>query len=240
MICLDGKRESSKSCNDGQVLTDRQLAFIDQRLCDTGGIIGTCRRDLNEFRCKFTSLQRRCTAYEHAYHHEKQRNIQSSQAYQTVCAQYEKALNDLAEIANKYRSLQKDFDSAQTTILAQQSVVQECHRRLASQASLEPKIGEAETKTEQLQAKITELEKEKIDMQNALANATDFILNSERKRSEIERINRAVQPQETELSPVEESISIDKRKRDDEDKNEEEPKQHDVPAKKGRKRKHVR
>ncbi|KAF2259117.1 hypothetical protein CC78DRAFT_592918 [Lojkania enalia] len=239
MIYLDGKREPSKSRNDGQVCTDRQLAFIDQRLYDAGGIIETCRRDLHEFRCMFTPLQRRCAAYEHAYHDEKQRNVQSFQAYQTVCVQHEKALNDLAEMANKHRSLQKDFDSAQTTILAQQSVVQECERRLATQTSLDPKIGEAETETEQLQTKITELEKEKIDMQNALANATDFILNAERKLSELERINCAAKPQETELSPVEESTSIGKRKRDDEDKNEEELKQHGVPAKKGRKRKHV-
>ena len=237
---MDGKGESSKSRNDGQVLTDRQLASIDQRLYDAGGIIETGRRDLHEFRCTLVPLQRKCAAYEHAYHDEKQRNIQASQAYRTLCAQHEKALNDLAGAASKCRSLQKDLDSTQTTVLAQQSVVQECERRLAHQASLEPKMGKTETKTEQLEARITELEKEKTDMQNALTNAADFILDSERKLNELERNNRATEPQETGLSPVEEPTSTGKRKRDGEDENEEVSKQHGMPSKKKtRKRKHV-
>ncbi|KAK7177774.1 hypothetical protein PSPO01_16174 [Paraphaeosphaeria sporulosa] len=99
-----------------------------------------------------------------------------------------RVLDDSAELASKYRSLQKDFDSAQTTILAQQSVVRECDRRLATQTSLELEIGEAEPNKEQLQARIIELEKEKVDVQNALANATNLItllsLDSARKPAE--------------------------------------------------------
>ncbi|KAF2259134.1 hypothetical protein CC78DRAFT_586292 [Lojkania enalia] len=101
------------------------------------------------------------------------------------------------------------------------------------------KVGEAETKTEQLQARITELEEENTDMQNALTNAADFILDSERKLNELERNNRAAEPQETGLSPIEEPTSIGKRKRDREDENEEVSKQRGMPPKKTRKRKHV-
>jgi hypothetical protein len=54
------------------------------------------------------------------------------QAYQLLSAQYGDAVDGLAALASKSRSLQKELDNMHTDVLAQDAVVQEYERRLAT------------------------------------------------------------------------------------------------------------
>ncbi|CAI6342329.1 unnamed protein product [Periconia digitata] len=236
MLYMDG-RDPTKPRSDERVFTDRQLASIDHRLYEAGGIVEVCRRDLHEYQALLAPMHRKCMSMEYAFHEQKQRAIQISQAYQALGVEHEKARNDLIEMANKHRMLQKDLDSAQTTVIAQQSVAHECEQCLTNKASVESNIGEMETKNEHLKDRIAELENEKKDMQNALVTATDLILQSERKVSEIERGNHTVKPEETESSSIDVAVGGGKRKVNG-DEHEEISKQHN-PSKKSRHRKNV-
>jgi hypothetical protein len=86
--------------------------------------------------CALSSSNRSCATYESAYNQEVQRNYQLVQAYRSLSAQYGDAVDGLAALASKFQSLQKELDNMYVDVLAQDAVVQEYERQLATQNHL--------------------------------------------------------------------------------------------------------
>lgn len=175
------------------MLTEEHLASIDHRLYGTTKAIETCRTDLCEFRGVLNSTQQSCVAYENAYREQKWHNAEWCRIYQLLYSEHLKAIQDLADVAEKYRSLQKDFESAQTATLAQEAV-QEYERHIAEQATLERMAREVDTIKKQLETQATDLEKENTELHNALADANSLIFDLERKVNELQCTNRKEAP----------------------------------------------
>lgn len=66
------------------------------------------------------NVQQRCVAYEQSYQQEKQQNTQGSRAYSDLYAQHKKTVQDLANLARKCRSLEKELKNAQKAPASQE------------------------------------------------------------------------------------------------------------------------
>lgn len=161
---------------DERVPVDETLGSIDKMLYDATGVLETCRRHLYHYRGILNGWQKRASALEEAYYMERQKNNNSSQKYQLLYSQHEHTLQDLRALSARYRQLQKDFESAQTTILGQAAVTYEYERRMASDLPSDQK--------EILESRIRQLENENPKLSNALASRADKVMTSENDASE--------------------------------------------------------
>jgi hypothetical protein len=155
-----------------------QFVLPIERLQDTYRPNQTRHRDLCEFQYTLASLNGRCTAYQHAYNQEVQRNDQLVQAYQLLVAHHKDAIDELAVMAGKNRTLQKEADGIYTEILAQDAVIREYERQRTIQSQWSLRHHVTNISTERLVTKIAELEREHLDMQTALSGAVEFIIAS--------------------------------------------------------------
>jgi hypothetical protein len=135
-------------------------------------------RDASEFQRTLASMNGRCTAYEHAYNQEVQRNDQLVQAYRMLVAHHRDAIDELAVMASKHRTLQKELDGMYTEIFAQDAVIREYERQRTTQSQWSLSHHETNMSTQRLFTKVTELEREMLDMQTALSIAGELLIAS--------------------------------------------------------------
>jgi hypothetical protein len=156
----------------------RQFVPPVERLQDRHGPNQMRRRDLYDFQRTLASLNGRCTAYQHAYNQEVQRNDQLVQAYQLLVAHHRDAIDELAVTAGKHRTLQKEQDGMCTEIFAQDAVIREYERQRTIQSQWS--LGHHETKisTQRLLSRIAELEREMLDIKTALSIAGELLIAS--------------------------------------------------------------
>jgi hypothetical protein len=119
-----------------------------------------------------------CTAYQHAYNQEVQRNDQLMQAYRLLVAHYRDAVDELTVIASKHRTLQKELDGMYTEIFAQDAVIREYERQRTIQSQWSLGHHETNISTQRLLTRVTELEREKLDMQTALSSVSELLIAS--------------------------------------------------------------
>jgi hypothetical protein len=136
------------------------------------------QRDLYDFQRTLASLNGRCTAYQHAYNQEVQRNDQLVQAYRLLVAHHRDAIDELAVMASKHRTLQKELDSMYTDIFAQDAVIQEYERQRTIQSQWSLGHHETNISTQRLLTMIAELEREKLDIKTALSSAGELLIAS--------------------------------------------------------------
>jgi hypothetical protein len=156
----------------------RQFVPPVQRLQDIHGPNQMRHRDASEFQRTLTSMNGRCTAYQHAYNQEVQRNDQLVQAYRLLVAHHRDAVDELAVMASKHRTLQKELDGMYTEIFAQDAVIREYERQRTTQSQWSLSHHETNMSTQRLLTKVTELEREMLDMQTALSIAGELLIAS--------------------------------------------------------------
>jgi hypothetical protein len=156
----------------------RQFVPPIERLQDIHGPNQMRCRDACEFQRTLASMNGRCTAYQHAYNQEVQRNDQLVQAYRLLVAHHRDAIDELAVMASKHRTLQKELDSMYTDIFARDAVIQEYERQRTIQSQWSLGHHETNISTQRLLTRISELEREKLDMQTALSSAGELLIAS--------------------------------------------------------------
>jgi hypothetical protein len=99
------------------------------------------------------------------------RNDNIIKAYQLLAGQHSRVVNDLAAQASKYRLLQKELETTQTDLLAQDAVVEGNAQRLATQPVLRctPRAT-----YQSLPQRIAELGEELCSMKRELFSASDM------------------------------------------------------------------
>lgn len=163
--------EQPRSLSGGRVVLDRQCVSIDAKLYDAGGVIETCRQEISEVRANLVQTEQKCIAYVQAYHEERQRSAHCSRLCRTLQHEHEAKQLELSDIAQKYFSLQREFEDSQTAVLANDSVVQAYERRLANNEGAEAAAKEGDAKIGVLNERIVQLEKENKNLLDALAKA---------------------------------------------------------------------
>jgi hypothetical protein len=169
----------------GPVPLGENLNFVDRQLFEAAGVIETCRNYFREYLGAYDDMQKKCAASDRAYREESQIRLQYTQAYQVLYNYYEKISKDHLEVTNKYRSMEKELKDAQTTILAQESMIQEYERHMASQAFPGPIDGEGDTTEEHVESQAMNLENQKAGMHGALNDATDVIFGLEKRVNDL-------------------------------------------------------
>jgi hypothetical protein len=147
---------------------------MDQTFYDTGRVIEASRKDLREFRANLIHIEQKCIAYKQAYCDERQRSVHGAQLYQALYQTHEGTLGELSHMAHKYRSLQREFEDAQTSVIAQDSVVQEYERLLAKN-----KGAEITSNAKDLELRVAQLEKENRELQASLVYAANLDITIE-------------------------------------------------------------
>jgi hypothetical protein len=133
----------------------------------------------NLFERTLAALKELCTSYWHAYDDEVQRNHQIRQWYRQLLVQHRDSLDQVAALASRCSSLKRDLGDMETHFLAQEAITQEYKRRLAIQSQLHVSLCRANKSADQLVQRISELERENIEIKDALFNASEFLLKAE-------------------------------------------------------------
>lgn len=166
--------------------TGRQdLTSVEHQLCDVVVALGACRKQLRRLCDNQTALENRCLAAEQGY-------AQCAQAYQHLFDQHHTTTTDLAATAGKCRSLEREAESAQTALLALQSLSQRsggCGAEDAAPVKLEADCTGGSSCTH-LHADIASLEKEKADLREALTRAADVIGHLNQKVDSLQSTQR--------------------------------------------------
>lgn len=176
MNYINSRDEGSRSLSEGRVVLDRQYISVDARLFDAVGVIETCRKEVNDLQASLIQVEQKCSAYGHAYKEERHRYAQCSRFYKALQQQHEEKLREFSSMAHSYRSLQRDFEDAQTALLAHDSVVQEYERRLACDERAKVAVDENSSKGGDLNSRVAQLENENAELLSALANAADLVV----------------------------------------------------------------
>jgi prefoldin subunit 5 len=102
---------------------------------------------------------------------------------QALLTQHQEAVDELAALASKHRLLRRELDDMCTDVLAGEAVAWACERKHTTRSQTDYVQNGAhhgsETATDQLVARIAELEGERSDMQKALASAAERLLAAE-------------------------------------------------------------
>ncbi|KAF2113706.1 hypothetical protein BDV96DRAFT_601184 [Lophiotrema nucula] len=200
-----------RSILDDYIDFDRQYISLDEKLYGAGGFIEDCRKELKGLRRELIRVEQRHRAILQAYSEEKNRNAQYAQFYHTLRYQHEQKLCELTTMAQNYRTLQRDFEDAQTSLLANDSVVQEYERRLAGERA-QAVENEENAIGGDLNERISQLESENAELLNALANAAELVVAAQDARVSLTASSDSASPamssQDEVVVKVEEGANI--------------------------------
>lgn len=178
---------------------------LDHQLYDVATALGACRKQLRRLCDDQSGLEKRCLTAE-------QYSAQCAQAYQYLFYQYQKTVRDLAETASKCGSLQKEVESAQTTIFALESIAQRPERYNADEDLTKQTIEGMGASQAHLEARVAGLEREKTESHDALTRAADVICRLTQKVDDLQSMYRATECQETgESTRVTRSAGVDEK-----------------------------
>ena len=158
---------------DSSAVTEHDgLISVEHQLYNVVVALGASRKQLRRLCDNRSVLENRCLAAEQGY-------AQCARAYQHLFDQHQAITRDLAETAGRCRSLEREAESAQTAILALESIGQRCERCDAADASHAPDAPDApdavDTSRAHSQAQAAGLEKENAELREALTRAADVI-----------------------------------------------------------------
>lgn len=131
---------------------------------------------VHELRSALASSNRLCMEYRDATANETRRNRRLVEEYQLLRTQHKAVVDELAALASRHRSLRRELDDMYTDILARDAEIREYERRFTIQSQLNHVQPGIENDTDQLVAKIAELENERSDMKKALVSATELLV----------------------------------------------------------------
>lgn len=126
--------------HDNAVFMDGRWTAAYQKLHGAGIAIEASVQVVRSLQGVLNATHRKSVQWEQAYRKEQQLKNDYLHAYHAVFSAHTETIRDLADLASRYRALEKDFESLQTTVLAQDAVVQEYERRMAQRDWVEKRL----------------------------------------------------------------------------------------------------
>lgn len=178
--------------NASAVTTEHEdLAIVEHQLCNIVVALGTCRKQLRRLCDNQIALEHRCLAAEQGY-------VQYAQAYQHLFDQHQTTTRDLAATAGRCRSLEKEAESAQTAMLALQSIGWRAEGWDDAGAATVKQEADytADSSRAHLDADIASLKKERAELREALTRAADVIGSLNQRVDSLQSTQRDTEQQQ--------------------------------------------